>query len=84
MTKKIRGPIPTLISSLSGAPKIIIVKRASKCSRCGNSILAKDRCIELPKLGGAFVNTRRICFICFKQILEKTKTDIGKLEKEIK
>ena len=84
MTKKIRGPIPTLISGSSGAPKIIIAERASKCSKCGDSILAKDMCVGLPRLGGAFKNVKRLCLICFKQIIEKTKADIEKLEEEIK
>ncbi len=83
MTKKAKGPTPTLISCSNGTPKIVIAKKTSPCSRCKKPISMNERCVDLRKLTTSFTSTRRLCIACFLQTIEKTKADILKIEKEI-
>ena len=74
--RKPRGPVPSLISGASGRPKRITVRRQSECSRCHAPFAAGDRCIAIPKPGGAYSTKKRVCKECFQQILEKTAEDL--------
>jgi hypothetical protein len=56
------------------------VGRLSKCYRCGTDLVAGTRCIEIPKLGGAYSTNRRCCDACFKLILIKTEADFAEVK----
>ncbi len=77
--RKPRGPVPSLIGGANGKPKRVSVKKQSKCSRCHLPFTAGERCIAIPKLGGAYSTEKRVCDECFQQILEKTAEDLGNL-----
>jgi len=40
-----------------------------------------DTCIEIPKLGGAYVTPKRYCDECYGLILKKTTDDIAEISK---
>jgi len=40
-----------------------------------------DTCIEIPKLGGAYVTPKRYCDECYGLILIKTNEDIAEISK---
>jgi len=80
MTKgKPRGRTPSLIGGSNGRPKRANVKRRSECSRCHRTLEAGTDCFEIPKVGGAFANSKRVCQECFKNILQKTAEDLEEL-----
>jgi hypothetical protein len=72
-----RGPTPSLIGGSNGRPKRVEVKRLSECYRCHDSLTKGMTCIEVPQLGGAHSNVRRICDDCFKLVLAKTAEDLA-------
>lgn len=80
MTKgKPRGRTPSLIGGSNGRPKRASVKKKSECARCHSTLEVETDCFEIPKVGGAFANSKRFCQECFKNILEKTSEDLEKL-----
>lgn len=80
MKKVVRGKTPSLIGASNGRPRIITVKKRSKCVRCGSGISAGAECVGIPKLGGGFTRLKRYCKTCYLNILEQTRTDLDKLE----
>lgn len=77
---KPKGKIPSLISGSSGKPEPVTAQRKCQCARCGCNILKGVRCFDIPKVGGAFRNTKRYCGECFKSILEQTDKDVSELK----
>ena len=73
---KPRGPTPSLIGSSNGRPKRVVVGKLSECCRCHCEMIKGRSCIEIPKLGGAYANSKRCCHECYKKILEKTNEDL--------
>lgn len=81
MTKsKPKGPTPSLIGGTNGRPKRASVKRLSKCYRCHDALVKGTECIEIPKLGQAYSNNRRVCDACFQLILGKTEADLAEIK----
>jgi len=81
MTKtKPRGPTPSLIGGSNGRPRRASVVRKSSCQRCHAELLAGATCIEIPQLGGAYTNRRRICDACFQEIIKKTSDDLEEVK----
>lgn len=78
---KPRGPVPSLIGGTNGRPKSVQVYRKCKCSRCHTPLLAGQRCVDIPQLGGAFSKSRRVCDECFQQIIEKSCADMEEIKK---
>lgn len=74
--RKPRGPVPSLIGGANGRPKRAPVQRQSKCSRCHVPFAKGQTCIEIPKLGSAYSNPKRVCDSCFQGILKKTYEDL--------
>ena len=80
MTKKTpKGRVPSLIGGTNGRPRRAEVKRLSHCYRCDDDIVAGRMCIEIPKLGDAFANSKRVCDSCYQAILLKTTEDLDAL-----
>ena len=71
--------MPSLIGGANGRPKRVPVQRQSKCSRCHVPFVAGETCIAIPKLGGAYSTTKRVCDECFERILEKTAEDFEEI-----
>ena len=71
--------MPSLIGGSNGKPKRVTVQRQSKCSRCHAPFIAAETCIEIPKVGGAYSTTKRVCDECFQKILEKTAKDFDEI-----
>lgn len=71
--------MPSLIGSTNGKPWRVTVIRKSTCSRCHVELQAGQSCIEIPKLGGAYTSTKRICDECFQGIINKTSQDLDEL-----
>ena len=69
----------SLIGGANGKPNRVPVQRQSKCSRCHVLFAAGDTCIAIPKLGGAYSITKRVCDECFERILEKTAEDFEEI-----
>lgn len=67
--------MPSLIGSSNGRPKRVQVLKASACSRCHADFVAGQTCIAIPKLGSGYSTPKRVCELCFQQILEKTAAD---------
>lgn len=78
--RKPRGPTPSLIGGANGRPKRVTVQRECKCSRCHVPLVAGGDCIEIPKLGGAYSNAKRVCNECFQRILDKTAEDFEEIK----
>ena len=78
---KPRGPTPSLIGSSNGRPKRAAVLKVSECCRCHRGMVKGDKCIEIPKLGGAYVTPKRYCDECYGLILKKTTDDIAEISK---
>lgn len=76
-----RGKIISLISASSGKPKYVIAKRTRACCKCNTPILAGKKCVEIPKVGGAYTNWKRFCLSCFQLVIEKTMSDLNELKK---
>ena len=71
--------MPSLIGGSNGRPKRVAVQRQSKCSRCDVLFMAGKTCIEIPKIGGAYSSSKRVCDECFQEILKKTAEDFGEV-----
>lgn len=78
---KPRGPTPSLIGSSNGRPKRTAVGKLSECCRCHRAMAKGDTCIEIPRLGGAYVTPKRYCDECYSLILIKTNEDIAEISK---
>ena len=78
---KPKGPTPSLIGSSNGRPKRVAVGKLSECCRCHCDMVKGETCIEIPKLGGAYVNPKRYCNGCYVLILKKTNEDIAEISK---
>lgn len=78
---KPRGPTPSLIGSSNGRPKRAAVLKLSECCRCHRAMVKGDTCVEIPKLGGAYVTPKRYCDQCYGLILKKTLEDIDEISK---
>ena len=76
---KPKGRVPSLIGSTNGRPRRVPVRKKSECSRCHQPWVAGVTCIEIPKLGGAYSSSRRVCDTCFQAILRKTGEDLEAL-----
>ena len=70
-TKKIRGPVPSLIGLSNGKPDVIVAKGKSECYRCQSSIAAGTTCFVIPKIESGFTSSKRHCKDCFNDILEQ-------------
>jgi hypothetical protein len=79
MQAKPKGPVPSLIGGTNGRPQRAVVQRKCNCKRCGKELCAGEECIEIPQLGQAFSNKKRVCNECFTKILEKTEKDLETL-----
>ena len=81
MTKKIpRGPTPSLIGGANGRPRRVDVLRKGKCYRCEDTLLSGTKCIEIPKLGTGFSDSKRCCDECYEKIIAKTMSDLEQLK----
>lgn len=81
MTKaKARGTTPSLIGSSNGRPTRSTAKKLCSCSRCHENLVAGTPCVDIPKVGGAFVSSRRVCNDCFEKIIQKTQEDLDALK----
>ena len=80
--KKPKGKTPSLITGLSGKPIRVVAKRSRNCSRCSSIICLREKCFEIPRIGGGFSTRKTFCINCFEEILIQTKKDITKLEEE--
>lgn len=76
-----RGRIPSLLSLNCGRPNKVIVKRKSSCRRCKKELNCGDFCIDIPRRNG-YTSSHRYCFDCFKEIINKTKIELNKIEVE--
>ncbi len=76
---KPRGPTPSLIGGTNGKPKRVKVGRRCECSRCHDTLLKGQGCVDIPKLGTGFATSRRVCEECFEGILDKTQSDLDAL-----
>ncbi|MEE9443141.1 MAG: hypothetical protein V3V99_10805 [candidate division Zixibacteria bacterium] len=76
---KPKGPTPSLISGTNGTPKRASVKRKSACKRCKTTLEKGTTCIDIPQSGRGVSSKKRYCNDCFKNILEKTKSDLEEL-----
>ena len=78
--KKPKGRVPSLIGGSNGRPKRVAIQRQCDCSRCNTPFAAGDSCIAIPKLGGAYSTSKRVCDACFQKILEKTMEDLEEIK----
>ena len=67
--------MPSLIGSTNGQAEAGARLKKSECSRCHAPFVAGQTCIEIPKLGGAYSTSKRVCDECFQAILTKTCED---------
>jgi hypothetical protein len=79
-----KNSIPSLINGSAGVPKVAVAGRECRCRGCDSSISKGEKCFDIPNPRTAFSNSRRFCQACFKEVLEKTKTDIVKFEQSDK
>lgn len=79
MTKN-KGKTPSLITGSSGRPKESIAERTRVCTRCSNNISSGEKCFEIPKVGGAYVNHKTFCVGCFRDVLVETRKDLEYFE----
>lgn len=75
-----KGQTPSLIGGTNGRPKRVSISKLSHCYRCKDELPSGKTCIEIPKLGGAYSNARRVCDECFQGILQKTSVDLEKIK----
>ncbi len=75
-TKKIKGPIPSLITLSNGKPEKVVIKKKSKCSRCHIEITIEMPCFGIPKSKAGFKSTKRHCKSCFAEILNQSQKDL--------
>ncbi len=68
-----------MIGGTNGRPKRADVKRRCECSRCHCTLEAGADCFDIPKVGGAFANSKRVCVECFNKILQQTENDLEEL-----
>ena len=78
-----RGSTPSLIGSSLGRPRKETCGRKTPCSRCKQSISKGEGCYDVPRPQKSHSSTRRFCFTCYRNVLEKTKADINALEEEL-
>jgi len=74
-----RGSTPSLIGGTNGKPLRAMAGKKCDCYRCHDVLIKGQLCIDIPKLGGPFAGTKRVCNDCFKQILDKTALDLQAL-----
>jgi len=82
-SNKPKGKTPSLIGGSLGSPKKCVVQKACACKRCKATIQKDLECYEISQLGGSFSNYKRYCNDCFRSILDKTKSDLDALFKDI-
>jgi hypothetical protein len=72
--------IPSLINGSTGRPDAAIAGKKCECTGCDAPIFKGEKCFDIPNPRAAFSNPRRLCPVCFKTVLAKTKADVAKLE----
>lgn len=73
-----RGKTPSLIGSGAGSSKIVTAKKKRTCKRCKGSISGGTKCLEVG-IPGSF-GSKTYCKDCYLLILQKSKTDLARLE----
>ena len=79
-SQKPKGKTPSLISSTNGKPTPVKVQRKGKCSRCKSDIENGVNCFEIPKIGLGYKKRKRVCKICFINIIQQTEKDLTKIK----
>jgi hypothetical protein len=79
---RIRGRVPSLITSNSGACKIVQAKRRRSCKRCQGNIEKGSSCAEV-NVPSQMGYKKTYCTQCFYEILKKTRSDIDKLATDL-
>lgn len=77
---KPKGKTPSLLAQSTGKPSVHSYNRKTTCCRCKESIASGIKCFQIPKAQSGFTSQKPHCLGCFRQILEKTKSDILELE----
>lgn len=72
---------PSLISSNLGKPKLVKVKKVSKCKICNEQLLAGNYAVDIKRCRG--MGNFRYCINCFYKSLEKTSQDFNTLCEEL-
>jgi len=76
------GKCPSLITGNNGKPILKVVRRKTKCKRCGKEILKGNMCASIPKPGTLFKRT--ICLNCLSKIIAQSRKDLDELEQAMK
>lgn len=69
-----------MIGGTNGRPRRVDVKRLGKCYRCEEALPSGTTCIEIPKLGTGFSDSKRCCEECYEKIIAKTASDLEELK----
>jgi hypothetical protein len=77
-----QGITRSLIGGAAGRPRFVVTKGRRLCKRCQQHILEQTRCVEVPIPHTVY--TRSYCFSCFSEVLQRSRCDLDKLERQTK
>ena len=75
--------VSSLINGSLGRPKIAIAGKRCNCSKCDAAIHKDEKCYDIPNPHAPFSAKRRFCISCFREILDKTETDLTGIRNEV-
>ncbi len=71
--------VPSLINGSAGKPKLATVGKKCECRTCAATFAKGDRCAVIPN-PRSMQSDKRLCESCFRLVLQKTRTDLAKLD----
>jgi late competence protein required for DNA uptake (superfamily II DNA/RNA helicase) len=77
-----KGKTPSLITSMSGNPKIVVAKKKRTCKRCDQDIVNGAKCVEVPQPGT--MGSKTYCCDCAQKMVEKSREDLDRFEELLK